>query len=242
VELSANLRSGSLAGETTVKTREWLFFEAHGTVSTQDGKDIPIDIRLRLEDDKKEIIGLSPNAIKALIDPLVVNYGNDSVKLTGEKFQFDLDADGAPEGIAVPTGGSAFLALDRNGDGVINDGSELFGVRLGDGFAELAQLDDDKNGFIDEGDRAYEQLCLFTKDAQGNDMVFTLREKGVKAISLENLATSLRLGDGAAQLRKTGFIVRDNNTASTVQHVDLRPEPVITSQNKIPSAIAKYAL
>lgn len=237
-----NSRRGGLQGETEVSTREWLFFEAHGKVTTQDGKDIPIDIRLKLHDEQVETLGLTQEGVRALIDPLVINYANDSVKLTDEKFQFDLDADGVPEGIAVPASGSAFLALDRNGDGIINDGSELFGVTLGDGFAELAQFDDDKNGFIDEGDRIYEQLSLFTKYANGKDVVFTLREKGVKAISLENLATALRLADGAAQLRKTGFIVRENNTASTVQHIDLRPEPVPTSQNSILSVRAAYSI
>ena len=41
--------------------------------------------------------------------------------------------------------GSGYLALDKNGDGTINDGSELFGTRNGDGFADLAQYDEDGN-------------------------------------------------------------------------------------------------
>jgi len=227
-------------GETLTETRETLFFEAHGKVVTKDGEESPVDIRLKLDDDRREITGLDKETARALVDPLVVNFENESVQLSDRKFSFDLDIDGVPENITMPASGSAFLALDRNGDGVIGDGSELFGVASGDGFKDLAVFDDDKNGFIDEGDKIYDKLCLFTRAPDGKDVVFTLREKGVKAISLENLATSLRLKGGDAQLRKTGFIIRENKTASTVQHVDLRPEPLIPAQNAVKPPAGPY--
>lgn len=222
---------GELSGETRIDTHEYVFFEAHGKVLTKDGEEIPVDIRLRLEDSRQDIVGLDKKAVRALIDPLVINYDNDSAVLTDQKFSFDLDIDGKPENIAMPASGSAFLALDKNGDGVIGDGSELFGVTSGDGFKDLAAYDDDKNGFIDAADKVFDQLRLFTRGADGKDRVYTLREKGVEAISLENLATTLRLKDGAGQLRKTGIILKSNKTASTVQHVDLRPEPLLPAHN-----------
>lgn len=228
-------RGGEISGETRVDTHEYVFFEAHGKVVTKDGAEIPIDIRLRLEDTRHDIVGLDKEAARALIDPLVINYDNDSAVLTDQKFSFDLDIDGKPENIAMPASGSAFLALDKNGDGVIGDGSELFGVTSGDGFKDLSAYDDDKNGFIDEGDKVFDQLRLFTRGPDGKDCVFTLREKGVEAISLENLATTLRLKDGDGMLRKTGFILRKGKSASTLQHVDLRPEPLLPAQNSVKS-------
>ena len=226
-------RSVELSGETRIATHEYVFFEAQGTVVTKDGAEIPIDIRLRLEDSRHDIVGLDTKAARALIDPLVINYDNDSAVLSEAKFSFDLDIDGKPENIAMPASGSAFLALDKNGDGVIGDGSELFGVTSGDGFKDLAAYDDDKNGFIDAGDKIFDQLRLFTRGPDGKDLVFTLREKGVEAISLENLATTLRLKDGNGMLRKTGFILRKGKSAATVQHVDLRPEPLLPAQNSV---------
>lgn len=220
-------------GRTETTKNEHLFFEASGNVLTKDGESIPVNIRLKLTDTQKSSVGLDEKAVKALIDPLVINYENDSARLTGQKFNFDLDIDGVPDSITMPASGSAFLALDRNGDGIIGDGSELFGVRSGDGFQDLAAFDGDKNGFIDSADKIYDQLRLFTRNEQGQDVIYTLREKGVAAISLENLATTLRISDGAGMLRKTGFIIRDNRTASTVQHVDLRPEPVMPAQSLI---------
>ena len=63
-------------------------------------------------------------------------------ELSDQTFYFDLDADGKEEEISV-LNGSGYLALDKNGDGVINDGSELFGTKNGDGFADLARYDED---------------------------------------------------------------------------------------------------
>ena len=54
--------------------------------------------------------------------------------------------------------GQGFLALDKNEDGEINDGGELFGTRSGDGFGELAVFDEDCNGWIDEKKIVLENL------------------------------------------------------------------------------------
>ena len=75
----------------------------------------------------------------ALFDPLVINIGTDSAKVSNQKFKFDLDSDGKEDSISMPTRGSAFLALDKNEDGTINDGNELFGTKSGDGFKDLRE-------------------------------------------------------------------------------------------------------
>jgi hypothetical protein len=46
---------------------------------------------------------------------------------------------------------SGLLVIDKNLDGKVNDGSELFGPSTGDGFEKLARYDEDRNGWIDEG-------------------------------------------------------------------------------------------
>ena len=70
----------------------------------------------------------------ALFDPLIVNIGSDTADVCDQTFKFDLDADGTEDEISMLGKGSGFLALDKNGDGKINDGSELFGTKSGDGF------------------------------------------------------------------------------------------------------------
>lgn len=93
--------------------------------------------------------------------------------------RFDLDADGRMDSISVPTGDDALLALDRNGNGRIDDGRELFGDQHGavNGFAELARFDDNGNGRIDAADAVFDQLRLLRFDAQGRQQLQTLAKQ-----------------------------------------------------------------
>ena len=59
--------------------------------------------------------------------------------------------------------GSGLLALDKNGDGIINNGTELFGPNTQDGFSELSKYDSDGNGWIDENDSVYDNLRICGK-------------------------------------------------------------------------------
>lgn len=158
-------------------------------------------------------------------DPLIINLQGGMAQLTDTAFDFDLDGDGSRESIAMATGGSGFIAFDRNGDGKINNGSELFGTRSGDGFAELAQHDDDGNGFIDEADALYSQLKFWSRDENGRDRLLSLKDAGVAAISLQNTETPLQLrGNGGQEIgliRSTGVFVTHEGDVGSVQQVDL---------------------
>src|SRR5690606_22817344 len=117
-----------------------------------------------------------------LKDPLVLDFGGPAAALSDVRFDFDLDGDGRKEQLPLLRG-SGFLAFDRNANGRIDDGRELFGPASGDGFAELAQLDDG-NGWIDEADAAWSQLRLWSPDADGKGRLQTLNEAGVGAFYL----------------------------------------------------------
>ena len=82
-----------------------------------------------------------------------------------------------------------FLLLDRNEDGKINDGSELFGTKSGDGFRDLSEYDEDRNGWIDENDSVFSKLKVWTKDSEGNDKLLNLKQADVGAIYLGNIDT-----------------------------------------------------
>ena len=162
---------------------------------------------------------------RQLQDPLVLNFDGEAAQLTDQRFAFDLDSDGDKESINFVAGGSGFLALDKNGDGKVNDGSELFGAQSGNGFAELSGYDSDRNGWIDENDAAYTQLRVWTKDSAGNDQLSTLKQANVGAINLSSVATPFDLKDSSnallGQIRSSSVYLTDDGKAGTVQQVDL---------------------
>lgn len=105
--------------------------------------------------------------------PIVIHLGNGSYDLTGREdtVAFDLDADGVRERLTWTAAGTAqaFLALDLNENGTIDDGRELFGTytrlnsggNAANGFVALAELDDDGGGIVDANDAAWSRLLLW---------------------------------------------------------------------------------
>lgn len=212
--------------EATIEERsvreERLSFAADGRVRTADGKDVSFSLRLDLErvevQESRLEIRLGDAVRK---DPLVLNFAGNAAELTDRAFAFDLDADGRTDSVRLATGGSAFLARDP-GEGPF-DGRILFGPATGNGFAELAALDDDANGWIDEADAAWKDLRLWSRDETGADSLRTLGDAGVGALHLGSVATPWELEGG--EIARTGVWLGEPGTGApavgTVQHVDL---------------------
>lgn len=200
-------------------------FEAKGVVQTADGQEISFDLQVNMSRELVQKLNLhveAGNAVK-LKDPLIVNFGRANVELSPRQFSFDLDADGQSEALHTLAAGSGFLALDRNGNGQIDNGRELFGPASGNGFAELASQDADHNGWIDEADPIYDKLRIWTPDANGQNTLLGLGQTGVGALYLGNLETPFALKQDTqlqGQIRQTGLFVGENG-AGTIQMVDL---------------------
>ncbi|MCP4606146.1 MAG: VCBS repeat-containing protein [Proteobacteria bacterium] len=201
-------------------------FSSTGIVKTSDGKEIAFDVSLEMSREHVEIRNFSLRAGDAKVtDPLVINFSGTAAQLTESKTDFDLDADGKSESISFVRAGSGFLVLDRNRDGIVNDGSELFGPKTGDGFDELEAFDEDGNGWIDEGDSVYSDLRVWTRDSGGKDNLSTLAEKNVGAIHLDRASTPFELKNTANEtdgiIRSTGVYLSEEGEVGTVQQVDL---------------------
>ena len=117
-------------------------------------------------------------------------------------------------------------SADKNNDGKINDGSELFGTKSGDGFRDLRKYDSDGNGWIDENDDVFNKLKVWCKGEHGEDILMDLKEADVGAIFLGSQKTDFTLmgADGSTNgvIRSTGVFLRESTgLAGTVQHVDL---------------------
>lgn len=202
-------------------------FSTQGTVHTADGRDLSFNLEVELGRSlSQKIDSLSETTFtKILTDPLVINMDSNITSVSDQKFFFDIDSDGKEDEISFAGQGSGFLALDKNEDGIINDGSELFGTKSGDGFKDLAAYDEDKNGWIDENDSVYSKLKVWTKDKDGNDKLLDLKQADVGAIYLGNVGTEFSFKNGAgdtdAVLRKTGIYLKESTgEAGTVAHVD----------------------
>jgi len=209
--------------------QEWrgesLSVNASGTVNTADGRAIQYGLSLEMLNMQYSSASVSVRAGAALKDPLVLNLDGGPVRLDASKrVDFDLDADGRRDSMASLASGSAFLALDRNSNGRIDDGRELFGALSGDGFADLSAYDEDGNGFIDEGDSIFEQLRLWRPDAQGKGDLVDLLTAGVGAIGLAraygdfDLVAQQQL---EGRVRSTGFFLFESGQAGSVQQIDL---------------------
>lgn len=137
-------------------------------------------------------------------DPLIVDLDGDrrvARSINAGSTYFDLNSDGFAERVAWARSTDALLTLDKNGDGVVNNGSELFGtgyvesqggrpVKRGtEGFADLRQHDLNSDNIIDGGDPIFSDLRLWIDaDSDGKSSageLKTLDELGIASISLQ---------------------------------------------------------
>ena len=224
-------QSGQVAGGQFFRMQyysetEQTSFQTNGTVVTADGREIEFGLSFEMSRSFTSYYEENYEFGTQFVDPLVINLDSNVASVSDQKFMFDIDSDGTLDRISKPSEGTGFLALDLNGDGVINDGSELFGTKSGDGFSDLAQYDSDKNGWIDEADEIWSKLMIWSKESNGKDALYGLGEKGVGAIYLGNVSTDYSLNSPwdnttNAAIRKTGVFLYENGNAGTVQHLDL---------------------
>lgn len=207
------------------QTDEQVRLSVEGRLSDSSGRDIRFTVYLEQQQHTqwREKQSLSIEA-RPLTDPLVINFGNDVVRLSDVTFKFDLNADGNPEQLGIPQAGSGFLVFDRNADGKINDGSEMFGPLTGNGYSELAMEDSDGNGWIDESDPVFSQLRVMVIAPEGPQLK-SLAELGVGAIGLHAGDTRLSLtsprGMLLGEVKRTGVVLMENGSVRTMQELDL---------------------
>jgi hypothetical protein len=124
-------------------------------------------------------------------DPVMLDLDGDGFELThySNGAHFDILGNGAKQRVAFVTGGDAFLALDRNGNGIIDSGLELFGDQRGaaNGYEELRKLDVNGDNVIDSRDPLYARLTLWRDNGNGitePGELISLAEAGIAEISL----------------------------------------------------------
>ena len=136
--------------------------------------------------------------------PIMLDLNGDGVQTLGldAGVQFDVRANGLPMRTGWVSAQDGLLVRDRNGDGSINDGSELFGsstvlaggVRATDGYQALAELDSNGDGLIDRLDTVFAQLRVWvdaTSDGlSAPDELRSLEDWGITSISTQAFAST----------------------------------------------------
>lgn len=171
--------------------------------------------------------GGTGNAEGAKVDPLILDINKDGFNIETKKFgtYFDLNCDGFAEKINW-TRQDAILTLDKNGNGIVDDGSEVFGdfhlladgSRAKNGFEALAQYDTNGDGVIDENDEIFDQLKLWV-DENGDGIsdsgeLKTLKEMHIKAINLNYEYVNESTGTEALIGNVATFVYDDDSTAA----------------------------
>lgn len=160
-------------------------------------------------------------------DPLVLDLDGDGIETTstrdGTVILFDHDADGIKTGTGWVKPDDGWLVLDRNGNGTIDSGRELFGVDTlksngqlaTDGFDALKDLDANQDGNIDSADSIFANLRIWrdlNQDgiSQGNELT-TLNANSITRIGVKSSSVLTDLGNGNMQTA-AGTFTRSNGT------------------------------
>ncbi|MFT4927723.1 MAG: hypothetical protein ACI8WB_003836 [Phenylobacterium sp.] len=193
-----------------------------GSITLEDGSQSHFEFGISFSQ-QHESLSVEVLRREQLKDPLVISFTGKPVSLADKRFDFDIDADNQKDNIAMLDRGQGFLALDRNKDGEINNGTELFGALSGNGFADLAAFDEDNNGFIDENDSVFSELSVWIKN-EGEDRLISLQEAKIGAIALQNVNSpfTIRNSDDETTgiIRKSGFYLDDKGTPGLIQQLD----------------------
>lgn len=137
-------------------------------------------------------------------DPLVLDLDGDGVETINinQGVYFDFDNSGFKESTSWLKGEDGFLVWDRNGNGVIDSGRELFGSdtllqdgsRAPNGFLALTELDSNQDGVIDELDAQFSSLSVWSDKNQNgvseSGEVGSLSSHEIRSISLDYLTSN----------------------------------------------------
>lgn len=203
---------------------EKMNFQSSGVIETEDGESIDFNLNLQFSREYYEKNVTVITMGKELKDPLVINLDGKGVGFSDEKLKIDLNMDGKIDQFNRLNAGNGFLALDKNSNGKIDDGSELFGPKSGKGFKELSQYDSDKNGWIDESDSIFDDLKVWKIDEQGKESLIAIKEVGIGAIYLGSVGSQFDIKDGRdliARITDSSIYIKENGMAAAIQQVDV---------------------
>lgn len=223
-----SVKFGDNLGFRTVRAEaEALNFETTATIKT-DNRTIELNLNVSLSrsfvEQTKIVYESEQEKQNILMDPLILEFNGSFPTLSSKTFSFDIDSDGKEDQISMLGDTSAFLVLDKNSNGTVENGSELFGAKSGNGFEELRGYDDDQNGWIDENDPIFNKLRVWHK-TEDRDELIAIGEVGIGAIYLGGIATPFEIKDSSnsmmGAMRQSSFFMFENGKGGMISQIDL---------------------
>lgn len=161
-------------------------------------------------------------------DPLVIDLDGDGVNAdisSDRVVYFDLDADGLAEATNWISADDGILVRDVNGNGKIDDGSEVFGNATTNGFAMLAALDSNSDGQITAADSAFSSLKIW-QDLNQNGIseageLTLLPDAGIVSMDVSNYQMATVTSNG---ITHTGTATTSDERQIEVANVAFRPD------------------
>jgi len=154
-------------------------------------------------------------------DPLAVDLDGDGIetKSLENGVHFDLDNSGFAEKVSWLAPDDGFLFLDRNQDGIVNGGGELFGTETTlangelarDGYEALAELDSNEDGIIDAQDAQFAALKVWqdlnSDGVSSESELFSLAQLNITALSLRT-SRGIGMDPNGVDHRGAGYYTR----------------------------------
>ena len=167
-------------------------------------------------------------------DPLALDLDGDGIETRGADDQvvFDHNNDGVKTGTGWLRPDDGWLVLDRNSNGTIDNGGELFGVdtvksdgtKATDGFDALSDLDSNDDGVFDAKDTRFADVRVWRDLNQDgvsqSSELSTLAANNIRSINLNKTTATTNLGNGNAQTA-TATYTRTDDTTGTAANLEL---------------------
>jgi hypothetical protein len=203
----------------------------------------------------EQVAALTTEQLAVYVTPIVLDLNGDGVQTLSlsQNIAFDIMASGQKVKTGWVSAADGLLAMDRNQDGLINDGSELFGSatrltdgsRAKDGYQALAQLDSNHDGQIDKSDAAFGALDVWV-DANSDAVsqsseIHTLASLGITSLSLTTTAGDA-LNQGNILGLNSTYQTSDGSThaASDVWFAVAPAEPLAPKVGALTQAIGSF--
>jgi Ca2+-binding RTX toxin-like protein len=170
-------------------------------------------------------------------DPLLLDLNGDGIKTTtlANGIFFNHDANDFSELSAWVDKNDGVLVADLNHNGVIDNGTEVFGNHTllpnntvaSDGYAALAQYDSNSDGVIDSLDQNFAQLGVL----KGDGTLLTLQQAGIQSFDLSQIVSQVQVDENGNTETKHSLFTKTDNSTGQMGDFNLLANTAVSNPN-----------